>query len=199
MTAGGIAGCQGRRLNPMLRHCLILSLLVLPATAYADTPAPLPPAVRDMLAAAIASGNDTDIDTVARIAKQTNPDAAPEVDALVNGYREQKNKDNEEHIRHADAFDLWKGKGEFGLLRSTGSSSEFGVSGSLTLTRQGLHWRHVLRAHADYRRANGETSQEHFLFAYEPLVQINDKARSEEHTSELQSLMRISYAVFCLK
>src|SRR3546814_5855462 len=27
----------------------------------------------------------------------------------------------------------------------------------------------------------------------------NDLARSEEHTSELQSLMRISYAVFCLK
>src|SRR3546814_9384982 len=25
-----------------------------------------------------------------------------------------------------------------------------------------------------------------------------DRARSEEHTSELQSLMRISYAVFCL-
>src|SRR3546814_2038138 len=27
----------------------------------------------------------------------------------------------------------------------------------------------------------------------------NRSARSEEHTSELQSLMRISYAVFCLK
>src|SRR3546814_9278641 len=26
-----------------------------------------------------------------------------------------------------------------------------------------------------------------------------DRHRSEEHTSELQSLMRISYAVFCLK
>src|SRR3546814_7627283 len=26
-----------------------------------------------------------------------------------------------------------------------------------------------------------------------------DRIRSEEHTSELQSLMRISYAVFCLK
>src|SRR3546814_3908967 len=26
-----------------------------------------------------------------------------------------------------------------------------------------------------------------------------DASRSEEHTSELQSLMRISYAVFCLK
>src|SRR3546814_3463498 len=28
---------------------------------------------------------------------------------------------------------------------------------------------------------------------------IRDEERSEEHTSELQSLMRISYAVFCLK
>src|SRR3546814_6818060 len=27
----------------------------------------------------------------------------------------------------------------------------------------------------------------------------DDRRRSEEHTSELQSLMRISYAVFCLK
>src|SRR3546814_6983441 len=30
-------------------------------------------------------------------------------------------------------------------------------------------------------------------------VKINTFPRSEEHTSELQSLMRISYAVFCLK
>src|SRR3546814_3382689 len=28
---------------------------------------------------------------------------------------------------------------------------------------------------------------------------VEEYARSEEHTSELQSLMRISYAVFCLK
>src|SRR3546814_3638266 len=28
---------------------------------------------------------------------------------------------------------------------------------------------------------------------------VTHKSRSEEHTSELQSLMRISYAVFCLK
>src|SRR3546814_5395636 len=28
---------------------------------------------------------------------------------------------------------------------------------------------------------------------------IRNRGRSEEHTSELQSLMRISYAVFCMK
>src|SRR3546814_6135937 len=31
------------------------------------------------------------------------------------------------------------------------------------------------------------------------LMPVRDAHRSEEHTSELQSLMRISYAVFCLK
>src|SRR3546814_6355244 len=31
------------------------------------------------------------------------------------------------------------------------------------------------------------------------LIDRSLRARSEEHTSELQSLMRISYAVFCLK
>src|SRR3546814_2389392 len=49
---------------------------------------------------------------------------------------------------------------------------------------------------------NGEWTQD------VPLVEITAKnatpltftgGRSEEHTSELQSLMRISYAVFCLK
>src|SRR3546814_5505506 len=47
----------------------------------------------------------------------------------------------------------------------------------------------------------------HRILAREPLrpaVAVDDRAaraniRSEEHTSELQSLMRNSYAVFCLK
>src|SRR3546814_4744736 len=33
----------------------------------------------------------------------------------------------------------------------------------------------------------------------DPVVAVGIGLRSEEHTSELQSLMRISYAVFCLK
>src|SRR3546814_1279487 len=37
------------------------------------------------------------------------------------------------------------------------------------------------------------------LFPIAEELGINDVHRSEEHTSELQSLMRISYAVFCLK
>src|SRR3546814_9951499 len=35
--------------------------------------------------------------------------------------------------------------------------------------------------------------------AHEAVHHAGHESRSEEHTSELQSLMRISYAVFCLK
>src|SRR3546814_9688029 len=39
----------------------------------------------------------------------------------------------------------------------------------------------------------------HGLFLQNSLKTLIQSLRSEEHTSELQSLMRISYAVFCLK
>src|SRR3546814_9473832 len=38
-----------------------------------------------------------------------------------------------------------------------------------------------------------------FLKVEPPVFERSGCERSEEHTSELQSLMRISYAVFCLK
>src|SRR3546814_6362938 len=38
-----------------------------------------------------------------------------------------------------------------------------------------------------------------FILIFLGIVVGGSLARSEEHTSELQSLMRISYAVFCLK
>src|SRR3546814_5012030 len=38
-----------------------------------------------------------------------------------------------------------------------------------------------------------------FLHVDEQAGPLHKRQRSEEHTSELQSLMRISYAVFCLK
>src|SRR3546814_10886713 len=37
------------------------------------------------------------------------------------------------------------------------------------------------------------------VVAAPPWIGVATTLRSEEHTSELQSLMRISYAVFCLK
>src|SRR3546814_8620714 len=49
----------------------------------------------------------------------------------------------------------------------------------------------VVQHHACHRHSR--------MKAGEAARQRGDRGRSEEHTSELQSLMRISYAVFCLK
>src|SRR3546814_5606128 len=61
----------------------------------------------------------------------------------------------------------------------------------------------VDRAAAGHRFSINRAVLENHRTAICPLYNINrtiDKLpRSEEHTSELQSLMRISYAVFCLK
>src|SRR3546814_8828465 len=55
----------------------------------------------------------------------------------------------------------------------------------------------------DKLRANGERGQPWYVALHAAIaLHVSDPpatVRSEEHTSELQSLMRISYAVFCLK
>src|SRR3546814_2326895 len=52
--------------------------------------------------------------------------------------------------------------------------------------------------HADPRTVRRRAGIARAWLSGRPL-QLQRQGRSEEHTSELQSLMRISYAVFCLK
>src|SRR3546814_2290412 len=63
--------------------------------------------------------------------------------------------------------------------------------GQRFLERPPLHQRRALR------KAIGEELA--VVRRIERVPRLDDAERSEEHTSELQSLMRISYAVFCLK
>src|SRR3546814_3864578 len=59
---------------------------------------------------------------------------------------------------------------------------------------------HPLRRHGvDLKRGNVLMSVILFSAAAAAAAASAGMERSEEHTSELQSLMRISYAVFCLK
>src|SRR3546814_1061116 len=62
-------------------------------------------------------------------------------------------------------------------------------------------WRDAAHRHACHRTAGSEPRNR--MHGDPPIWRSGDfwsrLTRSEEHTSELQSLMRISYAVFCLK
>src|SRR3546814_8805068 len=71
-----------------------------------------------------------------------------------------------------------------------------------SLDRVGIHCHLLALAEAMERTVSVDLRQ-HMRVMTERATVIptteGSKARSEEHTSELQSLMRISYAVFCLK
>src|SRR3546814_7560405 len=56
----------------------------------------------------------------------------------------------------------------------------------------------LLRGGTDYTLGNGVVASPRFCLDIAGATTMQ-AARSEEHTSALQSLMRISYAVFCLK
>src|SRR3546814_5290441 len=67
-----------------------------------------------------------------------------------------------------------------GFIALAGVAAEIGVVMLIYLD-------HALEARAAQRQVEGRS------------LDARDLRRSEEHTSELQSLMRISYAVLCLK
>ena len=158
-----------------MRCPLLISLLLLPAPAWANYPVLLPPSVREMLEAAIANGNETEIATVAKIAKQTNPDSADEIQRMVNSWKERTKATRDTIIREARFGDLWTGRIQAGGFRSTGSTSEIGISANVAITRAGIQWSHKLSAAADYRRANGITSRERYSASYEPRYQFDPR------------------------
>src|SRR3546814_9730737 len=65
-----------------------------------------------------------------------------------------------------------------------------------TVAGQFPQWNLVIWGEGDERTRLQALTDEHGL---QGRISLPGLSRSEEHTSELQSLMRISYAVFCLK
>ena len=158
-----------------MRSCLMLLPLFVATPAWADYPVLLPPSVREMLEAAIANGNETEIATVAKIAKQTNPGSADEIQRMVNSWKERTKATQETVIREARFTELWTGKIEAGGFRSTGSTSEIGITANAAIKRTGIQWSHKLAASIDYRRANGVTSRERYTASYEPRYEFDPR------------------------
>src|SRR3546814_9254636 len=91
---------------------------------------------------------------------------------------------------------------EFGHRVALAAAAEDAVSerehGLRGFDRQIAHQR-LFGELADQLAALHEVRFSRPVQSLDPLRPVRKKMRSEEHTSELQSLMRISYAVFCLK
>src|SRR3546814_20566102 len=82
------------------------------------------------------------------------------------------------------------------LFRSVAAFALLAIGADIVERDVGVIFANALFAEAELRRA----LEAHIVVNdLGPLDSRSRKGRSEEHTSELQSLMRISYAVFCLK
>jgi len=144
--------------------------------------ATLAPAARAMLDAAIASGNRAEIDTLAKYARQANPDDIAEIDRLVAPpaavqpqQPQQASAAAEWKPGNGGLLHGWTGTGQLGGFISSGRISTSGLSAGLNLTHESERWRHQLRLLADYQRSGGVTSREQFLAAYEPNYKFNDR------------------------
>src|SRR5690606_3939024 len=151
--------------------------------AYRDGHAPVvpPDPVRTMLAAAIASGKDADVEAVGKLAKATSPDDAAEIEARLVAYRAERKRLKDEAAAAARAklaaakfWETWKGEGQIGASQSSGNTRSAGLSAGVALARKGIDWTHKMRAQADYQRTNGQTSVERYLAELEPQYRIND-------------------------
>jgi putative salt-induced outer membrane protein len=128
--------------------------------------APIPVPVKAMLDAAIASGTEPEVTTVAKFARAAAPDSAAAIDALLDGWRRAVT------AKHAAAVaakaDRWDGKVELGGFMTTGNSHDVGASGAIDVKRETRRWRHKLHLAVDYQRSAGVVSREHYLAGYEP-------------------------------
>src|SRR3546814_10112183 len=88
----------------------------------------------------------------------------------------------------------------FGAVRRLAAGSGHGRRrGNAAPTGPDHSWRANTKPDTDpLYNAGGLSVSGSFPSLGESQARRTDRARSEEHTSELQSLMRISYAVFCL-
>lgn len=144
---------------------------------------PPPDPISEILAAAMASGRDADVEAVGQLAKNTRPDDAAEIEARLLAYRAERQRLRDEAAAAARAklaaakfWQNWKGEGQIGASQSSGNTKSAGLSAGLALSRQGIDWTHKLRAQADYQRTNGRTSVERYLVELEPQYRINDRA-----------------------
>ena len=155
---------------------MLALLLLVAAPDQTAAGAMIPETIRAMLDAALASGNDGDVATVVRYARQVDPLSGDAVLAITDRWRADRAAAREQVIRQASFLTLWTGRAEVGGFITTGNSRVTGLSGIVDATREGLQWRHKFRAQGDYQESNGVTSRERLLVSYEPNYKIDARA-----------------------
>ena len=169
--------------------CSAPGLVSAQETAAAGDAAPVPstatldPGIRKMIDTAIAKGDTATITSVLAVARLAAPDALEEIDRQEKLWRTslaartaRAREERLAKLRAASLLQNWKGEVEAGASRSTGSTTNFGLLGSLDLKRAGIEWTHQLSARAEVQSTNGETTAERVFAAWQPNYRFQERA-----------------------
>lgn len=132
--------------------------------------------VKAMIDTAMASGNEADVATIVKIAKQANPDQAGDIDAIHTAWLADRAAKKQAELASAGMLDNWKGQGEAGAYLTTGNSDNSGVALGLNLNREGNKWRHAVFAAADFQKSNGVKTRERYLVGAKVDYKISERA-----------------------
>lgn len=175
-----------RRADSPTRLALLAGLpaisLAAASLAAAPAAAALPDPVEAMIEAAIATGDAAKVAAVVEAAKSVSPADAAEIDSLQEAFQQgqrelaaERQMQVQQAIRQAGLLDRWEGRGQIGAFQSSGNSQSAGVTAQLELEREGIDWRHKLRASLDFQEANNITTREQYFVGYEPRIDINPR------------------------
>lgn len=159
---------------------IVLVSVAAGVSGASEARAELPEQLRVALDAAISGGDKAEIDTIAKYLKVASPGDAAEIDARVSDHRAKvaaakAAAARAEMERKRSVIAGWKGEGQIGVSQTSGNTNGFGASVGVALTKEGMRWRHNLRASANYERSNGRTSRNQQLAAFEPNYKFDDR------------------------
>lgn len=146
-----------------------LSATISPAMAA------VPPEVQAMIDAAITGGDDAEIATVIKFAKQLYPDDAPAIAEQQAQYKAAQEQARIDKMANASFFQNWRGEGQLGGFQSTGNTDNLGFTAGITLDKDSRKWRTKLAAALDYQTTDGIVTREQGRASLESNYKFDDR------------------------
>lgn len=150
----------------------VVVLALVPAIAQA---APVPRPIADMLRNAVESGDMAAANAVVRLGKQSNPASGAEIDALFSRLKARADVTRRMKLRRQRFAQGWKSRIEFGATNTTGTVASTGVTGNVSLVKDGLRWKNASTASVDYMRYNGAETRNRYFVGHQSNYKFNDR------------------------
>jgi len=160
---------------------LPIATLVIPPPPSPRSSA-LPQAARALLEQAMDKGSPEGFAAVEKLAREMYPDGGAQIDALaaknaakIAEKKAQVARAKADALAAASFLDNWKGELDLGGSYTSGIGDALAIYAAVKLNRDGVRWRQVFTARADYAKSDGTLSTDKDNVAYQLQYKIDDR------------------------